>query len=241
MRRVFRNHGLYFVGALGYVISLIPFSGIDLVRALILLPIVPLTLLVVEYLQPSLVNVRIRVKEVVLSALISIPYIFAVSLYLLPPLIILLLTIIFYWKRNLMIGNVLGTVFISSLSFAWLSFVNNSIILPSVYWLLYTLCEALYVEYKLPIRKLDKKVIQFSWLISLIILGLLTAKSSLLLMLLTTIEPSLRFFFPGNKLSSMRDVSKLGKRGAVRSMIFVILLILTSILSLNFLSLYYHY
>lgn len=241
MRRVFRNHGLYFVGASSYVVSLIPFSGIDLTRALILLPIVPLTLLVVEYLQPSLVNVRIRVKEIVLSALVSIPYLFAVSIYLLPPLIILLLTIISYWKRNLMIGNVLGTTFISSLSFAWLSFVNNSIILPSIYWLLYTLCEALYVEYKLPIRKLDKKVIQLSWLISLIILGLLTAKSSLLLMLLTTIEPSLRFFFPGNKLSSMRDVSKLGKRGAVRSMIFIILLILTSILSLNFLSLYYHY
>jgi len=236
MSEVFRNHGLYTVGVFSYIISLIPFSGINLVRALILLPIVLLTLIVADYLQPSLMSFRIGVKEIVLSALLAIPYLFEISIYLLLPFTLLVLTVVAYWKRNLMLGNVLGTVFIASLSFAWLGFVNNSLILPSVYWLLYILCGALYVEYKLPIRKLDKKVVQLSWFASLTILILLTVKSSLLLMLLTVIEPSLRFFLPGDKLPSMKDVAKLGRRGAVRDMVFIVLLILTAVLS-EFLSL----
>ena len=232
MSKVFRNHGLYTVGVFSYIISLIPFSGINLVRALILLPIALLTLIVADYLQPSLMSFRIRAKEIVLSALLAIPYLFAINIYLLIPLTLLVLTIVAYWKRKLMIGNVLGTVFIASLSFAWLGFVSNSLILPSVYWLLYILCGALYVEYKLPIRKLDRRVVQLSWLASLAILILLTMKSSLLLMLLTVIEPSSRFLFPGDKLASMKDVGKLGRRGAKKDVLFIALLIFTSVLSM---------
>jgi len=236
MRRVLKNHGLYSVGIFSYIVSLIPFLGINLVRALVLLPIALLTLIVADYLQPSLMSFRIRAKEIVLSALLAIPYLFVISIYLMIPLILLVLTLLSYWKRNLMLGNVLGTAFISSLSFAWLGFVNNSLVLPSVYWLLYILCGALYVEYKLPIRKLDRRVVQLSWLASLAILILLTMKSSLPLMLLTVIEPSSRFFFPGNKLASMKDVAKLGRRGAKKDVLFIALLIFTSVLS-KFLSL----
>ena len=39
MSRTFRNRGLYTVGVFSYIVSLIPFSGINIVRALILLPI----------------------------------------------------------------------------------------------------------------------------------------------------------------------------------------------------------
>jgi len=237
MSKVFRNHGLYTVGIFSYIISLIPFSGINLVRALILLPIALITLIVADYLQPSLMSFRIGVKEIVLSALLAIPYLFAINIYLLIPLTLLVLTIVAYWKRKLMIGNVLGTVFIASLSFAWLGFVDNSLVLPSVYWLLYILCGALYVEYKLPIRKLDKKVVQLSWLASLIILTLLTVQSSLFMMLLTVIEPSTRFLAPGDKLPSMKDVRKLGRSGAKRDVLFIVLLILTAVLS-KFLSFY---
>lgn len=236
MSRVFKNHGLYFVGIFSYIVSLIPFSGTNLVRALVLLPIALLTLIVAEHLQPSLMSFRIGAKEIVLSALLAIPYLFAINIYLLIPFTLLALTLIAYWKRKLMIGNVLGTVFIASLSFAWLGFVDNSFILPSVYWLLYILCGALYVEYKLPIRKLDKRVVQLSWLISLLILILLTLKSSLLLMLFALIEPSLRFLLPRGKLASMKDVAKLGRRGAVRDAMFITLLILTAVIS-NFLTL----
>lgn len=174
---------------------------------------------------------RIGAREILLSVLIAIPYLFAITIYFLVPLVLLALTLTFYWKKNLMLGNVLGTAFISSLSFVWLSFVNNTAVLPSVYWLLYILCGALYVEYKLPIRKLDKRVVQFSWLLSLAILVLLSVKSLLLLMPLTLIEPSTRFLFPGKKLPSMRDIAKLGRRGLKRDIIFVALLILTTILS----------
>jgi len=232
MARVFKNHGLYFVGIFSYVTSLIPFLGINLVRALILLSIALVTLIVADYLQPSLMSFRIGAKEIVLSALLAIPYLFAINIYLLIPLTLLALTLVAYWKRKLMMGNVLGTAFIASLSFAWLGFVNNSFILPSVYWLLYILCGAIYVEYKIPIRKLDKKAVQISWLASLSILILLTLKSSLLLMLLSLIEPSFRFLLPGEKLASMKDVAKLGRRGAVRDSMFIALLILTAVISI---------
>jgi len=56
------------------------------------------------------------------------------------------------------------------------------------------------------------------------------------MMLLTLIESSLRFFLNGDKLTSMKDVPRLGKKGAVRDTMFIALLILTAIIS-NFLTL----
>ncbi|TRM78206.1 hypothetical protein DJ524_10265, partial [Sulfolobus sp. D5] len=77
--------------------------------------------------------------------------------------------------------------------------------------------------------KLDKKVVEVSWVISVIILIILSVKTPL--MLITLLEPSTRYLLPGAKLSSAKEIGKLGRRGIKRDIFFVILLILTGTLT----------
>jgi hypothetical protein len=39
-----RNHALYFLGVLTYVVALLPFLSVNLVKALVLIPIIAYTL-----------------------------------------------------------------------------------------------------------------------------------------------------------------------------------------------------
>jgi len=50
MKMRVRNHALYFIGILSYVVSLIPFFGINVIRALLLIPVIAYTLPILEHL-----------------------------------------------------------------------------------------------------------------------------------------------------------------------------------------------
>ncbi len=225
-----RNHALYFVGVLSYLVSLIPFYSINVVRSLILIPILAYTLPILEYLQPKVSILRLSYKDVLLVVLAGIPYLFIKPTpLLLVPLSLIFVTLWLFYTRNAMWGNVLGTTFLASLSMAWSVFVNNDFILPSVYWVLYIFTGALYVEYKIPYRKLDKKVVQASWLVSVVILAILSVGTPL--MLVTLLEPSTRYLLPGAKLSSAKEIAKLGRSGIKKDILFIALLVLTGTIS----------
>ncbi|BDB99535.1 hypothetical protein [Saccharolobus caldissimus] len=231
MKMKVRNHALYFIGILSYIVSLIPFFGINIIRALLLIPVIAYTLPILEYLQPKIMVLKINYKDLLLILLATIPYIFIkINLYIIIPIVLLIVTFIFYFNKNTMWGNVLGTTFIVSLSLVWALFEDNYFFIPEIYWILYIFTGALYVEYKIPYRKLNKTIVQASWVLSLIILTLISLNTPLLLVSL--IEPSTRFLRPGEKLKSPKEIAPLGKKGSRRDIIFVALLMLLSLLSL---------
>lgn len=231
MKMRVRNRALYFIGILSYIVSLIPFFGINVIRALLLIPVIAYTLPILEYLQPKIMILKISYKDILLIILATIPYIFIkIDIYIIIPIVLLIVTFIFYFNKNTMWGNVLGTTFIVSLSLVWALFESNYFLIPDIYWILYIFTGALYVEYKIPYRRLNKAIVQTSWILSLIILTLISLNTPLLLVSL--IEPSTRFLRPGEKLKSPKEIALLGRKGSRRDIIFVTLLILLSLLSL---------
>ncbi|ACP35016.1 conserved hypothetical protein [Sulfolobus islandicus L.S.2.15] len=231
MKMRVRNHALYFIGILSYIVSLIPFFGINVIRALLLIPVIAYTLPILEYLQPKIMILKINYKDILLILLATMPYIFIkINIYIIIPIVLLIVTFIFYFNKNTMWGNVLGTTFIVSLSLVWALFESNYFLIPDIYWILYIFTGALYVEYKIPYRRLNKSIVQASWVLSLIILTLISLNTPLLLVSL--IEPSTRFLRPGEKLKSSKEIALLGRKGSRRDIIFVTLLILLSLLSL---------
>ncbi|EHP69997.1 hypothetical protein MetMK1DRAFT_00004990 [Metallosphaera yellowstonensis MK1] len=231
MKMRVRNHALYFIGILSYIVSLIPFFGINVIRALLLIPVIAYTLPILEYLQPKIMILKINYKDILLILLATMPYIFIkINIYIIIPMALLTVTFMFYFNKNTMWGNVLGTTFIVSLSLVWALFESNYFLIPDIYWILYIFTGALYVEYKIPYRRLNKSIVQASWVLSLIILTLISLNTPLLLVSL--IEPSTRFLRPGEKLKSSKEIALLGRKGSRRDIIFVTLLILLSLLSL---------
>ena len=231
MKMRMRNHALYFIGILSYIVSLIPFFGINVIRALLLIPVIAYTLPILEYLQPKIMILKINYKDILLILLATMPYIFIkINIYIIIPMALLTVTFMFYFNKNTMWGNVLGTTFIVSLSLVWALFESNYFLIPDIYWILYIFTGALYVEYKIPYRRLNKSIVQASWVLSLIILTLISLNTPLLLVSL--IEPSTRFLRPGEKLKSSKEIALLGRKGSRRDIIFVTLLILLSLLSL---------
>ncbi|EZQ11389.1 hypothetical protein CM19_01535 [Candidatus Acidianus copahuensis] len=228
-----RNHGLFGLLTYTYVISLFPKS--DLIRALILVPILLYSIVVLDKLNPKVEVFKLSYLDILLGVLSAIPYILIIyevrSFTVLIPITLLLLSLYFFHERKSMWGNVVGTAFISALSFILTLFLNNPfyLIIPS-FWTLYTFTQALYVEYKIPYRKLDRKVLMVSWSISLFLLITLSLYLNVFLMLLALIEPSVRFFKPGEKLKSSKEIRSLGRGGMKRDLLFVTLTVVTSYL-----------
>ncbi|EWG06620.1 MAG: hypothetical protein ASUL_08629 [Candidatus Aramenus sulfurataquae] len=230
MKLKVRNHGLYMLGIFSYVISLSPFLGVNALRALVLLPIVAYTLPVLEKIQPKFMTMKVGHSDVLLAVIAGLPYVLLwPSPYLLVPGALLAATLLFYYFRNTLWGNVLGTTFIASLSFLWALFAENGFLLPSAYWTLYVFTGAVYVEYKIPHRRLKAWVVRASWLSSVLVLSTLSVNYPILL--LTLVEPSIRFLFPGQKLGSMKEIATLGRKGAKRDALFLVILVGLSVLS----------
>lgn len=228
MKIKIRNHALYFVGIFSYIVSLVPLH-VNFERALLLLPVVLIDLLVLEYLQPKVMSLRMKWTDAGLAMVAGVPYIFMISPLMVVPVFSLFLSLLFFKERNTMLGNVMGTTFVVSLSLVWGNFVENPFLLPDVYWILYILTGALYVEYKIPFRNLDKKVTSIVWMIVVPVLIYLSMDSPLLL--ISLIEPSIRFLNPGDKLKSTKEISTMGRNIAKRDAIFLVILIITSVLA----------
>ncbi len=227
MRIKIRNHALYFVGISSYIVSLVPFH-VNFERALLLLPVVLINLPVLEYLQPKVMSLRMKWTDAGL-AVTGVPYIFMISPLMVVPVLSLFLSLLLFKERNTMLGNVMGTTFVVSLSLVWGNFVENPFLLPDVYWILYILTGALYVEYKIPFRNLDKKVTSIVWMVVVTMLVYLSIDSTLLF--ISLIEPSIRFLNPGDKLKSTKEIPTMGRNIAKRDAIFLVILIITSVLA----------
>ncbi|MEL9970543.1 MAG: hypothetical protein QXR57_07415 [Metallosphaera sp.] len=220
-----RNHGAYFMIILTYLLTV---TASLKTLVLVILPIMILHALTVDLTYSKMLARKLSKLDLVLMGVNAIPYVFLFRPLLLIPASIFLLSIILSYSKVNVVPQVLGTLGLSSLLLPWISIVRGiSLLDVSVYliWCSYTLVEALYVEYKLPFRKLGARAVKIGWLTSIAINALFVPFFPPVA--LTLIEPSVRFLRPGNKLSSATEIKELGKKGSKRTgLLFTLLLII---------------
>ena len=223
-----RNHAAYFMLLLTYILAL---AGSPKPFLLLFVPLVALHAVTVDLTYSKMLARKLGKFDVGLMIINAVPYLFFFRPYFLIPATIFLLSIALSYSKVNVLPQVLGTLGLSSLLLPWISVVKNVTLLDvSVYmvWCAYTLVEALYVEYKLPSRKLGANVVRGMWGISLIVTGALSLLYPPLA--ISLIEPSVRFFRPGEKLRSASEIRDLGKRGSKRTITLFTLLVITLIL-----------
>jgi hypothetical protein len=210
----------------------------NIMNLLILIPLVILHIFTVNELYDKALARRLSKKDLVLIAINGLPYILLTNWSIIIPALIFAMGIITSYARIQIIPQILGTIGISSFLLPWYLILNKNInfIITNIYlyWIIYTYVEAIYVEYKLPYRKIGYEVVVISWSIGLFGLIFLTFLSKTYILLSSLIEPSLRFFNPGNKLSTSREIRDLGMRGLKRLLLYFSILLISEILySLN--------
>ncbi|BCS93069.1 hypothetical protein [Metallosphaera javensis (ex Sakai et al. 2022)] len=223
-----RNHGAYFMLLLSYILAL---AGSLKPLLLVIAPLVALHAVTVDLTYSKMLARKLGKTDLSLMIINAIPYLFLFRPYFLIPATIFLLSIILSYAKVNVLPQILGTLGLSSLMLPWISLAGTVTILDiSVYvvWCAYTVVEALYVEYKLPFRKIGANVVRGTWAIFLLVGGAFSFLFPPLA--LSLIEPSIRFFKPGEKLRSASEIRELGKRGSKRTIALFALLAFTLIL-----------
>jgi|ECHhosMinimDraft_1075155.scaffolds.fasta_scaffold00110_6 hypothetical protein len=181
---------------------------------------------------------RLKLEDLLIIAINCIPYVLFLNLYLLIPVSLLITVLLLPYLRVKMWPAILGSTAVASLYLPWVVILKEDLyfnIPLYLIWILYSLNESLYVEYKLPYRKVEKAEIKVLWLLSLLAIVPLSLINALIL--LTLIEPSLKYFNPGSKLEKATQLRELGHRGLISLLLLTILIIMIKIIhnaGLNF-------
>lgn len=77
-----RNHAVYFLGLLSYVVSLIPFTGLKPLGVILALAMSLYVLPILDYLQPKFTAWKLSAKDLALAVASGLPY--AIVMILLP-------------------------------------------------------------------------------------------------------------------------------------------------------------
>ncbi|AWR98408.1 hypothetical protein [Metallosphaera hakonensis] len=223
-----RNHAAYFMILLTYVLFVVAAPRlIDLIIA----PLMILHAVTVDLTYSKMLSRKLGKRDFGLMALNAVPYLFLFRLTLLIPALIFSLSIILSYSKINVIPQVLGTLGLSSLLLPWISIAQSVTPLDvAVYmvWCAYTLVESIYVEYKLPFRNLRAGIVRIVWALSLLICVITSLAFPPVLVSL--VEPSIRFMRPGEKLRSASQIKELGKRGSKRTILLFALLAVALIL-----------
>ncbi|MGC9105120.1 MAG: hypothetical protein ACP5HQ_01665 [Thermoprotei archaeon] len=221
-----RNHAVYFLGLLSYVVSLVPFTELRPLSAAIALAMSLYVFPVLDYLQPKFATWKLGARDVAVSVASGLPY--AVAMILSPsliyavPALLLGATLLLHYRRKAMWGNVVGTAFVASLSFVWSAVAGNPFVLADAYWTAYAFFGAVYVEYKLPFRQLSLRTLRVAAVTVALLLAVASYGHPLLIASLA--EPLFRAVKPGGKLGSAKEIKALGRKGAWRDVAFVVVL-----------------
>ncbi|AWR95254.1 hypothetical protein [Acidianus brierleyi] len=220
-------------GALSLIFTTFLFSAFLTSKFLILTELIPLVLLngfTIERLYSRLLSRKFCKFDYFLIALNSVPYLLFFTVYLIIPLIFIIFAFITSYLKIKIIPTLFGTYSIVSLYLPWSAIlyeINIKVISIFVLWFLYTLTQSLYVEYKIPFRKISKNTVRLAWIISLFTIVYFSLYIPIILIGL--IEPSIRFLNPGNKLSSAKDIKNLGWKIARRTIILMLVIIICEI------------
>lgn len=220
-------------GALSLIFTTFLFSAFLTSRFLILAELIPLVLLngfTIERLYSRLLSRKFCKFDYFLVILNSFPYLFFFTFYLIIPLLFIILAFITSYLKIKIVPTLFGTYSIASLYLPWTAIlyeVNIKVFSIFVLWFFYTLTQSLYVEYKIPFRKISKNIVRLAWIISLFLIVYFSLYIPIIL--IGIVEPSIRFLNPGNKLSSAKDIKNLGWKIARRSMILMLAIIICEI------------
>ncbi|BAB65746.1 hypothetical protein [Sulfurisphaera tokodaii] len=218
-----RNDAAYFLIILTYVLAVVSHPSLI---SLIFLPVMILHAFTIDLILPKVLSRKIGAKDIAILAVNTIPYIYFFTLLILIPALAFLLSIILSYTKSKILPQLIGTVGISLLYLPLVQiFGGINIVDIGVYlvWTTYTLTEAIYVEYKLPYRKVSIKQLRASWLTSLLI----NVISIIIfpLFVLPLIEPTIRFMKPGEKLKAASQIKELGRKGLKRTILVFSLLL----------------
>ncbi|BDC17595.1 hypothetical protein [Acidianus sp. HS-5] len=224
MERGRRNDAAYFILLLTYILAVASHPALV---SLIFLPIMALHGFTIDKTLPKVLSRKIGLTEIGLFALNSIPYLYFFTPLIFIPATAFLLTIILSYTKSKMLPQLTGTLGLALLYlplvqiFGGWSMLNLGVYLV---WSTYTLVEAIYVEYKLPFRKVSINQLRLSWVASLILNSFAVIINPLLV--LPLIEPTIRYINPGAKLKSASEIKGLGRKGIKRTLLVFILLLL---------------
>ena len=219
-----RNDAAYFILLLTYILAV---ASRPALVSLIFLPIIALHGVTIDKTLPKVLSRKIGLTEIGLFALNSIPYLYFFTPLVFIPATAFLLTIILSYTRSKMLPQLAGTLGLALLYlplvqiFGGWSMLNLGVYLV---WSTYTLVEAIYVEYKLPFRKVSVNQLRLSWVASLVLNSFAVIINPLLV--LPLIEPTIRYINPGGKLKSASEIKDLGRKGIKRTLLVFILLLL---------------
>ncbi len=220
-------------GALSLIFTTFLFSAFLTSRFIVLVELIPLVFLngfTIERLYARLLSRKFCKLDYVLIIFNSLPYLLFFTIYLIIPLFFIILAFVTSYLKIGIIPTLFGTYSIASLYLPWSAIlyeVNFKVFSIFILWFLYTLTQSLYVEYKVPFRKISKNIVRFAWIISLF--PIVYFSRYIPIMLIGVIEPSIRFLNPGNKLTSAKDIKNLGWKIARRSTILILVIIVCEI------------
>ncbi|MEM1627092.1 MAG: hypothetical protein QXV69_07465 [Sulfolobaceae archaeon] len=218
-----RNEAAYFLILLTYLLAVVSRPALI---SLIFLPVMILHAFTIDLVLPKVLSRKLGFKEVSLLALNTIPYIYFFTPFSFIPAIAFLLSIILAYTSSKILPQLLGTLGIPLLYLPLVQIfggIRTIDIGAYLIWSTYILTEAIYVEYKLPYRKVSANQLRASWIVSLIVDVYPILISPLFI--LPLIEPTIRFMKPGEKLKAASQIKELGKKGLKKTIVVLLLLI----------------
>ncbi|BBG23780.1 hypothetical protein [Sulfuracidifex tepidarius] len=223
-----RNDAAYFMLLLTYALAVV--SRPTLV-SIVFLPVMVMHGFTIDKVLPNVLSGRIGVKDLGLFVLNTVPYLYFFTPLIFIPAAAFLLSILLSYAKSRILPQLSGTLGISLLYLPLVQVfggANEIDIGAYLVWATYTLGEAIYVEYKLPFRRVIANQLRVSWLASLLLDVASVAVYPLFI--LPLIEPTIRFMMPGDKLKAASQVKELGKRGIKKTLLVFFLLVLTIII-----------
>lgn len=226
---VVRSTGVLLLIIMTYILALI--SASKIIYALIILILSILHIITIDKLRSKVLTKTLSIADWLLVLLNMIPYILFLNIFLLIPSLFYIVSIIMAYLDVREWSNALALAGSASLYLPWVKimgevkFIN---IIIFIIWISYSFTEGLYVEYKLPYKTIDIIYVKYVWISLLPVLVFLSTFQPILI--LSLIEPTIRFFKPGEKLKSGSQIKELGRKTGIRHLLVLIILIFSQLI-----------
>ncbi|MGC8947855.1 MAG: hypothetical protein ACP5OK_00780 [Thermoprotei archaeon] len=223
-----RSTGALLLIIMTYILALTSSSKIIYVPIIFVLSI--LHTITVDRLRSKVLARELNVVDWILILFNMVPYIFFFNIFLFIPFTFYIAAIAMAYLKVREWPNILALTGAASLYLPWvgiMGYIKPVNIIIFIIWISYSFTEALYVEYKFPYKTIDANYVKYTWISLLPILIFLSTSQPILI--LSLIEPTFRFFKPGEKLKSGAQIKELGRRTSMRYSLILIILIFFSI------------
>ncbi|MEM3831983.1 MAG: hypothetical protein QW128_00055 [Thermoprotei archaeon] len=226
---VVKSTGVLLLIIMTYMLALI--SSSKMIYSLIIFLLSILHTITIDKLRSKVLNNELNIIDWFLILLNMIPYIFLFNVFLFIPGAFYIASVIMAYLKVREWSNVLALTGSASLYLPWVEIMGvikfTNIVIFAI-WVSYSFTESLYIEYKLPYKTISANYVRNVWFPLLLVLIFLSAFQPILI--LSLIEPTIRFFKPGEKLKSGSEIKKLGRKTGIQYSLVLIILIFSQLI-----------